>query len=756
MKKLALIVFVLGLPAAAEAQPVTGNLRAENALRELTGNPSTAANLTVTVPSGVARSLLAITTDSTNVLNVLPQTSSSTDYTAVINTALALGKPVLLPYTGTTYQISNVLTFPAGANLTCAQGVIIHISAAASVGWQIATSGSGASINGCFFQGDNLHVDLANITQDHFTWTGGGGNQTGTIFVSGSSAIDDTIQNIKMTNGYTIGIDLASNAVHTSVIHSEFESMGGFGIRVDSGANKFYLSGNWTYANAIELIGVTKDGWGGVIIGNHAEGTGDNGISVTGYDNVVANNVGYRVAFDPLYIYGSYNTVTGNKATDGGQSHNPAFPFYNAGDTRNYAGIVVSGNFGGSGQDNVLAGNIEGDDQAVQTQAYGFEYGPGYNPWAASTVYTPIGLGSTVYVYNAGNIYSSTVGGTSGTTAPTCTTGTCSDGGITWTFVATTPQGTREAANNSAYNHVNANSIEGFFDGTVNHSNAYYGDGLIETNPIGDGSGTANIIGTGFQNPIGKFWISGTTYGYSQSVFDPTGAHLYRFLGCASGGSCATGGSTVRPTHTTGTVTESDGDTWLFLQAGVSWPTLLLNQQTTVPGTLLSLPIEESKTTFCNTYAGTGTPLGKVVDHPCATYLASGGGAGTTLYVKESATDATGWVPADPIQSVAGLTGTISASGLATALAGTALYPLVGTSSSIGGSALAAGACATGTVAVTGSTTAQGVAVAPVTYPGDGTLWEGYVSTAGTVTIKVCSLAGNTPTASVYNVRVIQ
>lgn len=81
---------------------------------------------------------------------------------------------------------------------------------------------------------------------------------------------------------------------------------------------------------------------------------------------------------------------------------------------------------------------------------------------------------------------------------------------------------------------------------------------------------------------------------------------------------------------------------------------------------------------------------------------------------------------------------------------------LVGTTGSIGGGLLAAGACASGTVAVTGSTTAMTVTVSPNTYPGDGTDFAGYVSTNGTVTVKVCALVAVTPTSSTYNVRVIQ
>jgi hypothetical protein len=78
------------------------------------------------------------------------------------------------------------------------------------------------------------------------------------------------------------------------------------------------------------------------------------------------------------------------------------------------------------------------------------------------------------------------------------------------------------------------------------------------------------------------------------------------------------------------------------------------------------------------------------------------------------------------------------------------------TTGSIGGSALAVGACSSGTVSVANSTTSMSVVATPASYPGDGFWWEGYVSAAGTVTVKVCAAVAGTPTASAYNVRVIQ
>lgn len=93
-------------------------------------------------------------------------------------------------------------------------------------------------------------------------------------------------------------------------------------------------------------------------------------------------------------------------------------------------------------------------------------------------------------------------------------------------------------------------------------------------------------------------------------------------------------------------------------------------------------------------------------------------------------------------------------------LALTAQLPLTGTSSPIGGSALAAGACASATVAVTGAASSMAVAVSPVSAPlasaAQGLAIWGFVSAPGTVTVEVCALVPTTPQATAYDVRLIQ
>jgi hypothetical protein len=78
---------------------------------------------------------------------------------------------------------------------------------------------------------------------------------------------------------------------------------------------------------------------------------------------------------------------------------------------------------------------------------------------------------------------------------------------------------------------------------------------------------------------------------------------------------------------------------------------------------------------------------------------------------------------------------------------------LPGQTASLGGGALLAGACTSGTVTITGAATGMVPRAAPETYPGDGIWWEAYVSASNTVTVKVCAAVAATPTASLYDVR---
>jgi len=84
---------------------------------------------------------------------------------------------------------------------------------------------------------------------------------------------------------------------------------------------------------------------------------------------------------------------------------------------------------------------------------------------------------------------------------------------------------------------------------------------------------------------------------------------------------------------------------------------------------------------------------------------------------------------------------------------------LGGTTASIGGGALALNQCATGTATVTGATTGMHVyGITPAADPNGSTAqnydWYGTVTSANTVTVKVCALVAGTPAATTYGVLV--
>lgn len=85
---------------------------------------------------------------------------------------------------------------------------------------------------------------------------------------------------------------------------------------------------------------------------------------------------------------------------------------------------------------------------------------------------------------------------------------------------------------------------------------------------------------------------------------------------------------------------------------------------------------------------------------------------------------------------------------------------LSGTTAAIGGGALTPGACVAGTVTVTGATSAMVTTASPSADP-DSVLSTGiaiysFVSSANTVTVRICAIVAVTPSAVAYNVRVLQ
>ena len=214
-------------------------------------------------------------------------------------------------------------------------------------------------------------------------------------------------------------IGLIGGGVHGNFVrHNWITDCDGFGIFVAGGAYANELAFNRTESNGIELIGVTALCELNRIIGNHAQGCGDNGISVTGRHNLVVGNTCIGNDLSGIFLYGSFNACTGNLCTNNNQ----------AGGTS--AGIAVQAVFGGTGQFNTVVGNTCDDDQAAPTQNNSIRcLAKSYTAWASGVA---VAVGD--YRFNGLHIYRSATAGTTGASAPVHTSGTVSDGSVDWTY----------------------------------------------------------------------------------------------------------------------------------------------------------------------------------------------------------------------------------------------------------------------------------------------------------------------------------
>lgn len=168
-----------------------------------------------------------------------------------------------------------------------------------------------------------------------------------------------------------------------------------------------------------------------------------------------------------------------------------------------------------------------------------------FTAWASGAV---VAAGATRY--NGANMYFTAAGGTTGATAPTHTTGTVSDGGVSWTYIAGFPlwaSGQVVAANTY---RINAGKLYATLAGGTTGATAP----THTTGSASDG-GVAWV----YVCPFGA-WAATTTV--AAKAFATNAGGLYY---SSAGG---TTGSTA-PTHTVGTVSDG-GVAWTYLMPVMS------------------------------------------------------------------------------------------------------------------------------------------------------------------------------------------
>lgn len=368
------------------------------------------------------------------------------DFSPALSRAILTGLPIIIPYNeGNPYLLSSSVTVPSNAwissrggrptlrqtttgrlfNTTAVSGVYIgdliidgnkaNVAAGPPVDFEGATD--------CLLQ----RVKFLNCSRE--------------VRVNAGSTLVK-VRGCDFLNSSEFGVQI--DASGKCVVSDCFiDSCASFGIFQSNGAYENEISFNRCYSNGLELIGIKYDCWGSRVFGNHAEGTGDNGISVTGFHHSVIGNTCIGNAHSGIHLYGYGITCTGNFCKNNGKAGGSV-----------WAGIRVGSGFGGRAQYCTVGTNVCVDDQGSPTQNYGVLIGANeYSVWSSGK---SVSVGS--YIANGANVYIAMSSGTTGSTAPTHITGTVSDGAVSWQFLYTGPSNLNPVNNIISHNNYYGNS----------------------------------------------------------------------------------------------------------------------------------------------------------------------------------------------------------------------------------------------------------------------------------------------------------
>src|ERR1700739_2977832 len=240
-------------------------------------------------------------------LSKLQDTLSLSDFDNFLDAATeaaALGRILLI--TGGTVSIPANTIIPANTRI---QGIRGKTALTISGSGSLIAGGTGISIK---------ELTISGGTSGFITNGFGSNSIENCDFINQTShgLVCDSDHNLFSGNTFTScgasGVSLTgSGAFNNDLVRNTFTSCVNFGIWVNAGANRNLLEGNKTLVNGLELIGVTYNCWENRILNNHAEGTGDNGISVTGYRNTIIGNNCSKNTNHGIGLYGERNQCVG-------------------------------------------------------------------------------------------------------------------------------------------------------------------------------------------------------------------------------------------------------------------------------------------------------------------------------------------------------------------------------------------------------------------------------------------------------------
>lgn len=527
-----------------------------------------------------------------------------TDCYAAFVAAFASGaKQIIVPYTSGYYYISQRIDIPAGVVLI-GEGYRPEIRMATTVTTAMfrfngisKASIRNLTLNGNYVATNGGHtlesIDSAYLDIREVDFINAKGDCILAAYMQ-----DSVVADCVWKNGRQHGMDFYNSANNTRnmILNNRSDNMLGFGIICTDAANKIALHGNWCVQNGIELIGVTYTCSQISIIGNRASGCGDNGISVTGQNCIVVGNICNGNAHNGICVYGKGNTISGNDC------------FNNNTAAAQHAGICLSPEFGGQAILNTVTGNNCFDDQAVPTQYAGIKINTNaYGVWSAGQ---SIASSNSTRYYGL-NVYRATGPGTTGATPPTHTTGTVSDGTISWTFLFT-----------SVYNIEAAENV------------------ICGNNYYGNQSGRTVLVNSARQNwimeraliSVGQIvttqWTTGDStvkHGDVRWYNDAGGVkRIYRATNSGTTGA-------TPPTHTSGL--QSDGTvTWLMVAASDFYKQIATSERAVEFSSVVRIRNIEDNSIFNEIISGNGAP--SLAGSPGDLFLRRNSGAtATNVYI---------------------------------------------------------------------------------------------------------------------------
>lgn len=534
-----------------------------------------------------------------------------TDDTAAIQAALNTGKVVYLPGTNNFYNTTSALTPVTGGGLVGdGPRSIIKLT---SVTTDSVLRGNGVDdfyIDNIVLDGQNSNktsgthcLRLDNCTGwrvDHLTckdaqnWGVGVYNSTGNKF-----------GNIRVENAETSSGFYLSSSDSNTLEYLYAEGCGGFGLQVFSSSDN-KIGTVISIDNGLEGLGVNYFSNRNTVEFVYSRNSGDNGCSITGSHNQVGTVYVETPDFHGLCVYGSNNIVGTVFARNVGQA--------GAG----YGSITFTPAFGGSSQNNIVGNALLVDDQGVPTTTNAIKANPdSHASWVTATLYGP-GL----FVKNSGRVYYTALGGTSGGTPPTHSSGTVSDGGVLWQYIADVV----DSAGNVVTNAKLAMTVTTPVDGTTRGTFSFSPEQMYH-----DLKWSANRA----IRRVASAWAAGQSVTFGTWRSNAGNIYLCRNAG---------GTTADAPVHTSGSVTGADGVQWIFVVTNSGIPLYSGDTSGAQVHSRLRVISTSDITASRSIWCGAGGPDAVVADSAGSIFLSTQGTVGAEGYMKASGTGNTGWL----------------------------------------------------------------------------------------------------------------